>query len=158
MTMVVRLPDLLFEMGLARSSNSTKKALQQYLHPKLLILDEWLLVKCPPEAQYCWKESTLDGTFETEEQDCKPQVCPYCVCEVVVGGLILKTSQGTFLHENIHYCNNSIISNPQVLLSLWASPELLQKQKNLPSLRQEDFFHVQDLLLPMLTRLQRQIR
>lgn len=51
-TRYVRLPDLLFEMGLARSSNSTKRALQQYLHPKLLILDEWLLVKCPPEAQY----------------------------------------------------------------------------------------------------------
>lgn len=39
----VRLPDLLSELNLARLSDTSDKAIQQYTKPALLILDEWLL-------------------------------------------------------------------------------------------------------------------
>ena len=51
-TYYVRLPELLIEMKLARESNQTKKLLQKYIKPRLLILDEWLLIKLEQEAQY----------------------------------------------------------------------------------------------------------
>ena len=51
-TRYVRLPELLLELKLAREHNSSRKILQKYINPRLLILDEWLLIKCPHEAQY----------------------------------------------------------------------------------------------------------
>lgn len=51
-TRYVRLPDLLLDLKLARENNTTKKVLHRYIHPTLLILDEWLLIKCPQESQY----------------------------------------------------------------------------------------------------------
>lgn len=51
-TRYVRLPELLLEMKLARENNKINKVLQTYTHPRLLILDEWLLIKCPQESQY----------------------------------------------------------------------------------------------------------
>ena len=49
-TKYVRLPDLLLELEMARADNTYKKALKKYANPKLLILDEWLLLK-PTEAE-----------------------------------------------------------------------------------------------------------
>ena len=51
-TRYVRLPELLLEMKLARENNTIRKTLQKYTSPRLLILDEWLLIKCPQDAQY----------------------------------------------------------------------------------------------------------
>ncbi len=48
----IRLPELLLEMKIAHESNLTKKILQKYTKPRLLILDEWLLVKVPQDSQY----------------------------------------------------------------------------------------------------------
>ena len=39
----VRLPELLTELAIARSSGNYRKVIQQYKKPALLILDEWLL-------------------------------------------------------------------------------------------------------------------
>ena len=39
----VRLPELLTELAIARSNGTSRKVIQQYKKPKLLILDEWLL-------------------------------------------------------------------------------------------------------------------
>jgi DNA replication protein DnaC len=41
----VRLPDLLFDLEMARSEGSYKKVMAKYTNPVLLILDEWLLLK-----------------------------------------------------------------------------------------------------------------
>lgn len=49
-TRYVRLPDLLLELELARGENNYKKVMKKYANPKLLILDEWLLLK-PTEAE-----------------------------------------------------------------------------------------------------------
>jgi DNA replication protein DnaC len=49
-TKYVRLPDLLLELEMAREDNNFKKVLKKYATPKLLILDEWLLLK-PTEAE-----------------------------------------------------------------------------------------------------------
>jgi len=49
-TKYVRLPDLLLELELARTENNYKKVLTKYANPKLLILDEWLLMK-PTEKE-----------------------------------------------------------------------------------------------------------
>ena len=38
-----RLPDLFSDLALARSEGTYRKAIKQYTHAKLLILDEWLL-------------------------------------------------------------------------------------------------------------------
>ena len=51
-TRYIRLPELLLEFKVARDTNTTKRVLQKYTKPRLLILDEWLLIKCPQEAQY----------------------------------------------------------------------------------------------------------
>ena len=51
-TYYVRLPELLTEMRLARESNVTKKILQKYTRPRLLIIDEWLLIKLQQDEQY----------------------------------------------------------------------------------------------------------
>ena len=51
-TRYVRLPDLLLELKIARDGNTYKKVIQKYSKPSLLILDEWLLIKCNQEAQY----------------------------------------------------------------------------------------------------------
>ena len=44
-TQYVRLPDLLMELDLTQESASFQKVLAKYTKPKLLILDEWLLLK-----------------------------------------------------------------------------------------------------------------
>ena len=49
--MFVRLPDFLMEMTLARHDGSYVKALKKYTNPKLLILDEWLLLT--PKEDEC---------------------------------------------------------------------------------------------------------
>jgi len=41
----VRLPDLLFDLEMARTEGSYKKVMTKYTNPVLLILDEWLLLK-----------------------------------------------------------------------------------------------------------------
>ncbi len=41
----VRVPELLDELKMARLDNRFRKVLEQYIKPKLLILDEWLLTK-----------------------------------------------------------------------------------------------------------------
>lgn len=41
----VRLPDLLFDLEMARSEGFYKKVMVKYTNPVLLILDEWLLLK-----------------------------------------------------------------------------------------------------------------
>lgn len=41
----VRLPDLLLELDMARSSGDYVKVLKMYANPTLLIIDEWLLLK-----------------------------------------------------------------------------------------------------------------
>lgn len=41
----VRLPDLLFDLEMARAEGSYKKVMAKYNNPVLLILDEWLLLK-----------------------------------------------------------------------------------------------------------------
>ena len=48
----IRLPEMLLEMKIARESNLLKKVLQKYTKPRLLILDEWLLIKVPQDSQY----------------------------------------------------------------------------------------------------------
>lgn len=49
-TKYVRLPDLLLELEMARADNTYKKTIKKYANPRLLILDEWLLLK-PTEAE-----------------------------------------------------------------------------------------------------------
>ncbi len=51
-TRYVRLPEMLLDLKLAREANTMKKVIHRFTHPTLLILDEWLLIKCPQEAQY----------------------------------------------------------------------------------------------------------
>ena len=51
-THYIRLPELLLEMKLAREGNKMKKILQRFTRPELLIVDEWLLIKCPQDSQY----------------------------------------------------------------------------------------------------------
>lgn len=41
----IRLPDLLFDLEMARTEGSYKKVMTKYTNPVLLILDEWLLLK-----------------------------------------------------------------------------------------------------------------
>lgn len=48
-TLYVRLPDFLIDIGLARRNGDVKRTLKKYTAPRLLILDEWLLV--PPNEQ-----------------------------------------------------------------------------------------------------------
>ena len=50
-TVYVRLPDLLIDLEMARDNNTYKKVLSKYANPKLLILDEWLLLKPTDEQQ-----------------------------------------------------------------------------------------------------------
>lgn len=50
-TKYVRLPDLLIELDMARDSHTYKKVLSKYASPKLLIIDEWLLLKPTEEQQ-----------------------------------------------------------------------------------------------------------
>lgn len=44
-TKYVRLPDLLLDLASARESGNFQKVLSKYTKPKLLILDEWLLIR-----------------------------------------------------------------------------------------------------------------
>lgn len=48
-TSFIRLPDYLTEIQLARQENNYQKVLKKYINPKLLIIDEWLLV--PPDSR-----------------------------------------------------------------------------------------------------------
>ena len=49
-TKYVRLPDLLLDLEIARTENNYRKVLMKYANPRLLILDEWLLLK-PTETE-----------------------------------------------------------------------------------------------------------
>ena len=49
-TRYIRLPDLLLDLEMARTQNNYKKVLMRYANPRLLILDEWLLLK-PTESE-----------------------------------------------------------------------------------------------------------
>ena len=44
-TKYVRLPDLLLDLASAREAGTFQKVLSKYTKPKLLILDEWLLIR-----------------------------------------------------------------------------------------------------------------
>ena len=44
-TKYVRLPDLLLDLASAREAGNFQKVLSKYTKPKLLILDEWLLIR-----------------------------------------------------------------------------------------------------------------
>ena len=55
-TKYVRLPDLLLDLASAREAGSFQKVLSKYTKPKLLILDEWLLIRL--------KESEVRDLFE----------------------------------------------------------------------------------------------
>lgn len=44
-TKYVRLPDLLIDLEMARSTGSYKKVMAKYINPLMLIIDEWLLLK-----------------------------------------------------------------------------------------------------------------
>ena len=46
----IRLPDLLLDLEIARTENNYRKVLTKYANPRLLILDEWLLLK-PTETE-----------------------------------------------------------------------------------------------------------
>lgn len=48
-TAFIRLSDYLTDIALARQENTYRKILKKYTNPKLLIIDEWLLV--PPNEQ-----------------------------------------------------------------------------------------------------------
>lgn len=48
-TLFVRMPDFLTDMELARRNGDLKRTLKKYTNPRLLVLDEWLLV--PPNEQ-----------------------------------------------------------------------------------------------------------
>ena len=49
-TKYIRLPDLLFDLEIARSEGNYKKVMTKYANPIVLILDEWLLLK-PSETE-----------------------------------------------------------------------------------------------------------
>ena len=49
-TKYIRLPDLLLDLEIARTENNYRKTLMKYANPRLLILDEWLLLK-PTEME-----------------------------------------------------------------------------------------------------------
>lgn len=49
-TKYIRLPDLLLDLEIARTENNYRKVLTKYANPRLLILDEWLLLK-PTETE-----------------------------------------------------------------------------------------------------------
>ncbi len=49
-TRYIRLPDLLLDLEMARMENNYRKTLTKYANPRLLILDEWLLLK-PTETE-----------------------------------------------------------------------------------------------------------
>lgn len=49
-TKYIRLPDLLLDLEIARTENNYRKVLMKYANPRLLILDEWLLLK-PTETE-----------------------------------------------------------------------------------------------------------
>ena len=49
-TKYIRLPDMLLDLEMARTSGTYNKALSKYANPVLLIIDEWLLLK-PTEAE-----------------------------------------------------------------------------------------------------------
>ena len=49
-TKYIRLPDLLLDLEIARTENNYRKVLAKYANPRLLILDEWLLLK-PTEME-----------------------------------------------------------------------------------------------------------
>jgi DNA replication protein DnaC len=49
-TRYIRLPDLLLDLEVARTENNYRKVLMKYANPRLLILDEWLLLK-PTETE-----------------------------------------------------------------------------------------------------------
>jgi len=49
-TKYIRLPDLLLDLEIAWTENNYRKVLTKYANPRLLILDEWLLLK-PTETE-----------------------------------------------------------------------------------------------------------
>ena len=49
-TRYIRLPDLFLDLEMARTANNYRKVLMKYANPRLLILDEWLLLK-PTETE-----------------------------------------------------------------------------------------------------------
>ncbi len=69
-TKYVRLPDLLLDLRLARENNTAKKVLKKYTSPRLLILDEWLLIKCQPESLYDLMELIHHRTKESSTIFC----------------------------------------------------------------------------------------
>ena len=44
-TRYVRMPDLLMDLGIARTEGNYRKVMTKYSNPLLLILDEWMLLK-----------------------------------------------------------------------------------------------------------------
>lgn len=51
-TKFIRLPDLLLDLEISRSENNNRKVLMKYANPRLLILDEWLLLKSTEMEQH----------------------------------------------------------------------------------------------------------
>ena len=66
----VRLPDLLSDLAIARSSGNYRKVIQQYKKPALLILDEWLL--------YPLKETEARDLLEIAEARYKRASTIFC--------------------------------------------------------------------------------
>lgn len=66
----VRLPELLTELAIARSSGNYRKVIQQYKKPALLILDEWLL--------YPLKETEARDLLEIAEARYKKASTIFC--------------------------------------------------------------------------------
>ena len=79
----VRLPDLLLELQAAKEAGTLQDALKQYTKPKLLILDEWLLLKLSEsEARLVLevihkrrKKSSTIFCSQWEEKDWYNQIC-----------------------------------------------------------------------------------
>ena len=66
----VRLPELLTELAIARSSGNYRKVIRQYKKPALLILDEWLL--------YPLKETEARDLLEIAEARYKKSSTIFC--------------------------------------------------------------------------------
>ncbi|MBR3664053.1 MAG: ATP-binding protein [Desulfovibrio sp.] len=48
----VRLPELLVDLKIAKETNSMRKVLQKYMRFELLIMDEWMFIKCAQDEQF----------------------------------------------------------------------------------------------------------
>lgn len=69
-TKYVRLPDLLIDLEIARQNGTYRRVMAEYIRPKVLILDEWLLLK-PTESEQ-------KDIFEVLHGRCKKASTIFC--------------------------------------------------------------------------------